>query len=263
MSHLRYIAASCLLTLFSSISFAQVSPLEAKRQQEAAAQRAAAQNRGNHITKSKSRNPNDPCKHKVNDRIAYSECVSNNLANSFDNLAKRGLVTEKDAKEARNFMNMMNALGKAGVIKQGVPRTDLGPADNSTSETVYDRIDKIAKEDERNRQARMLREAAMPLKGYLGISPQAMSPGMAMAYKMDATVGEWIKDLQPGGPAEKAGLIPGDVIYMVNDQKIDPAAGVRLVDVISNMAAGSSVKLGIFRRDVGPLSYEVVLEGRR
>lgn len=163
-------------------------------------------------------------------------------------------------KEARDVVRIFSI---PGIVPRGVPRTDLGPSDNSTSETVYDRIDKLAKEDERNRQARMVREAAMPLKGYLGVLPQAMSPGMAMAYKMDATVGEWIKYLQPGGPAEKAGLILGDVIYMVNDQKIEPAAGVRLVDVISNMAAGSLVKLGIFRRDVGPLSYEVVLEGQR
>lgn len=153
--------------------------------------------------------------------------------------------------------------GEQAIATQGAPKTDFGSPSTSSSETVYDRIEQINKEDEERQRANALREAAIPLKGYLGASTQTMSPGLAKAYKMDQTVGEWITDLQADGPAVKAGLLPEDVIYTVNNKKIDGSAGVRLVDVISSIAPGTVVKIVVFRRNIGPLSYDVVLEGRR
>jgi S1-C subfamily serine protease len=48
--------------------------------------------------------------------------------------------------------------------------------------------------------------------GYLGISIGPVTPELAEQFKVPDTAGALIQDVTWGGPADKAGLRPGDVI---------------------------------------------------
>src|SRR5690606_20054830 len=48
------------------------------------------------------------------------------------------------------------------------------------------------------------------LRGYLGVRIQPMNEDLAEALGLPANRGEFIQSVQPGEPAEQAGLLPGD-----------------------------------------------------
>lgn len=58
-----------------------------------------------------------------------------------------------------------------------------------------------------------------------------------------AVVGE----LAPGGPSERAGLIPGDVIASINGEPIDCSALQKGIPVVSGVRLGERVVFGILR----------------
>ena len=63
------------------------------------------------------------------------------------------------------------------------------------------------------------------VRGYLGVTAQEISPGMAKALSLPApasgpAAGALVASVQPDSPAEKAGIKPGDVITALNGQKI-------------------------------------------
>lgn len=96
-------------------------------------------------------------------------------------------------------------------------------------------------------------------KGYLGVSISPVTHDVAEALGMRAVVGELVQGIQAGGPADKAGLRQGDVIYMVNGITINPLLNVSLPMIISGIDAGVKVRLGIVRQGVGTTTLEVVL----
>ena len=63
--------------------------------------------------------------------------------------------------------------------------------------------------------------------------------------ELGAPYGVVIEDVQPGSPAEKAGLKPGDVITSVNGKPVK--TGNDLVNPIAQAPIGSKVKLGYIR----------------
>ena len=65
-----------------------------------------------------------------------------------------------------------------------------------------------------------LRRTGHVVRGYLGVSAQAVSPVMARALSLPTPHGALIAGVNAGSPAEKAGLKVGDVIIDVNGQKI-------------------------------------------
>ncbi|MDE2515072.1 MAG: Do family serine endopeptidase [Rhodospirillales bacterium] len=60
-------------------------------------------------------------------------------------------------------------------------------------------------------------------RGYIGVEAQPVSQTMAKALHLSGNGGALIAGVQPGTPAEKAGLLPGDVIRSVNGETVkDP-----------------------------------------
>ena len=70
-------------------------------------------------------------------------------------------------------------------------------------------------------------------RGYLGVMSQKLNPEMAAALKLEHPVGALVADVEPNGPAAKAGLKPGDVVTAVNGVAVDdPRALARQVAAI-------------------------------
>jgi serine protease Do len=58
-------------------------------------------------------------------------------------------------------------------------------------------------------------------RGVIGMQAQNISPTMATALKLSQTWGVIVSDLLPGGPAEQAGLMVGDVIATIDGKVVD------------------------------------------
>lgn len=82
-------------------------------------------------------------------------------------------------------------------------------------------------------------------RGWLGVTIQYLDPDLADSLQLEGTKGALIAELTPGGPAEKAGLAPGDVIL-----EVDGAAMAEPRDLsrrIAKMKPGETIDLGVWR----------------
>ena len=82
-------------------------------------------------------------------------------------------------------------------------------------------------------------------RGYLGILPQDLSPGLAKAFGRPDQNGALVGNVYPGTPAEKAGIQSGDVIVAFNGKKITDAH--TLVLMVSECAPGSQATVEVLR----------------
>ncbi len=71
--------------------------------------------------------------------------------------------------------------------------------------------------------------------------------------------GVFVGEVVAGGPAEKAGLKPADVIVSINGQPINK--GQDLIDLVADSAIGSTLKVGIMR-DRKPMTLNIVVGDR-
>lgn len=82
-------------------------------------------------------------------------------------------------------------------------------------------------------------------RGWLGVTVQPLTPSLVEAYKIPVSEGAIIADLQENGPAAKAGLQRGDVITLINGEKIKNSQDV--VFSIRKKMQGERVDLEIYR----------------
>jgi len=71
------------------------------------------------------------------------------------------------------------------------------------------------------RTAIQLRETGKVERGLLGVVVGAVTREMAEALGLDRPVGALVNDIAAGGSAERAGILPGDVILAFNDDKLE------------------------------------------
>jgi serine protease Do len=96
-------------------------------------------------------------------------------------------------------------------------------------------------------------------RGYLGIDPQDIDPGLAKGFGVATAGGALLASVGPGSPAAKAGLLSGDVITAVNDKQISGAEN--LIVTVSQLRPGSQASVKIFRNGT-PKTLTVTLGER-
>jgi serine protease Do len=74
-------------------------------------------------------------------------------------------------------------------------------------------------------------------RGFLGVSPQDITPGLAKAFNLPDQNGALVGGVVPNAPAEKAGIKSGDVIIAFNGKDVIDAHGLLLM--VSDCAPGS------------------------
>jgi serine protease Do len=82
-------------------------------------------------------------------------------------------------------------------------------------------------------------------RGFMGIVPQELTPEMAKAFGMPNAHGVAIAQVEPGSPAEHAGLKTGDVITAVNANPVADVNTFRLQ--IAGFAPNTKVQLKVER----------------
>lgn len=93
-------------------------------------------------------------------------------------------------------------------------------------------------------------------RGFLGVGIQNLTTELAEGFGLDSTKGALITEVNPGTPAEDAGLQSGDVIVAVNGQTVDSPSDLRLR--IAGKSPGTEVEI-TYIRDGERQSKSVVL----
>lgn len=83
------------------------------------------------------------------------------------------------------------------------------------------------------------------IRGYLGVGIQPITKDIAEQFKLSSARGALVTDVTPGSPAEKAGIIRGDVIRKVNGYEVKDT--ISLVNRIAESDIGSNLTIDLVR----------------
>jgi serine protease DegQ len=83
-------------------------------------------------------------------------------------------------------------------------------------------------------------------RGWIGVEAQAISPTIAESFKLGSTRGALIAGVLRGGPADKAGVKPGDVLVEVQGRPVADPAG--MLNLIAALPPGQPAKLRLRRQ---------------
>ena len=83
-------------------------------------------------------------------------------------------------------------------------------------------------------------------RGFIGIEPQEITPELAESFKLPKDQGVLIAGVVRNGPADKAGIKPGDVLIEVEGAAVRDAAG--MLNLIAQLTPGSSSRLKLVRQ---------------
>jgi serine protease Do len=82
-------------------------------------------------------------------------------------------------------------------------------------------------------------------RGKIGVVIQPVTQGLADSFGLPQPEGALVSSVEKGGPAEKAGVEPGDVILKLNDQALKDSN--ELPALVAGIAPGTAVNLEIWR----------------
>ena len=96
-------------------------------------------------------------------------------------------------------------------------------------------------------------------RGWIGVEVQEITPALAESFKLQDGRGAIIAGVLRGGPADKGGVKPGDVLLGIEDKPVtDPQ---NMLNLVAGLTPGSSARLKL-RRGQGAFEVTVVV-GKR
>lgn len=82
-------------------------------------------------------------------------------------------------------------------------------------------------------------------RGWIGVEAQDVTPELAESFHLKDASGALIAGILRGGPADKAGVRPGDILTEINGKKIQDTSG--MLTLISALKPNSSATLKVVR----------------
>ena len=93
--------------------------------------------------------------------------------------------------------------------------------------------------------ARQLISAGKVTRGYMGAVIQNVTPEIADSLGIAGRKGALVAELTPGGPADRAGLQPGDVVLGINGKTVD--SSTELTRMVGDTRTGDVMHLQVLR----------------
>ncbi|MCX4165806.1 MULTISPECIES: Do family serine endopeptidase [Paraburkholderia] len=84
-------------------------------------------------------------------------------------------------------------------------------------------------------------------RGWIGVEPQDVTPEIAESFGLEQKSGAIVAGVLKGGPADKAGIKPGDILMSVNGQDITDTTS--LLNVIAQIKPGADAKVHVVRKN--------------
>ncbi|CAG4915734.1 Do family serine endopeptidase [Paraburkholderia gardini] len=84
-------------------------------------------------------------------------------------------------------------------------------------------------------------------RGWIGVEPQDVTPEIAESFGLQQDSGAIVAGVLQGGPADKAGIKPGDILVSVNGENITDTT--RLLNVIAQIKPGTNAKVHVVRKN--------------
>ena len=85
------------------------------------------------------------------------------------------------------------------------------------------------------------------IRGWLGVSVQSITPEIAKQFNLKEEKGALVGDVVEESPAEKAGILRGDIITAYNGKKIDEPYQLR--NAVANTTPGKEIELTVVREN--------------
>jgi Do/DeqQ family serine protease len=96
-------------------------------------------------------------------------------------------------------------------------------------------------------------------RGWIGVELQEINPALAESFQLQAGEGVIVAGVLPGGPADKAGVKPGDVLLAIEGRPV--ADSLAVLNLVAGLAPGASAALKVKRK--GQALELAVTVGRR
>jgi serine protease Do len=93
--------------------------------------------------------------------------------------------------------------------------------------------------------ASQLKSRGWVQRGRIGVSIQELSTDLAPAFKLEEPKGVLVTTVEPGGPAQRAGIAPGDVILSFDGKPVGDAT--ELPRIVAQTTPGRDVPVEVWR----------------
>jgi serine protease DegQ len=85
------------------------------------------------------------------------------------------------------------------------------------------------------------------IRGWIGVEPQDITPELAQSFGLTKKSGAIIAGVLKNGPADKAGMRPGDILVAVENKPV--ADTTDMLNLIAQLKPGSKVKMTVVRKN--------------
>lgn len=84
------------------------------------------------------------------------------------------------------------------------------------------------------------------VRGWIGVEPQDITPELADSFGLQKSSGTIIAGVLKGGPADKAGVKPGDILLSVADKPVTDT--ISMLNLVAQLTPGDKVKVTVLRK---------------
>ncbi len=100
--------------------------------------------------------------------------------------------------------------------------------------------------DEAQRVVEQLRTVGRVIRGRVGVAIDEVTQEVAEALGLKSASGALVRSVEVGGPAQKAGVEPGDIVLSFNGRRVEKVSD--LPRLVGNFKPGQDAKLEVWRR---------------
>jgi serine protease DegQ len=84
------------------------------------------------------------------------------------------------------------------------------------------------------------------VRGWIGVEPQDITPELAESFGLGKKTGAIIAGVLKGGPADRAGMRPGDILVSIDGKVV--ADTTEMLNVIAQLTPGQEIAMTVLRK---------------